>query len=118
MNKYWFKGMKLHISIIADCLAITNREIRNNSKKFNLTIQEYIKSIENCVPQDKAEYTYTMHHRRGGKPSSICIDGMNPFELSKKYGINKSTIYNRYNKGARTIEELTKETWKTSQKLL
>jgi len=43
---YWFNGIKSTLRIIADMANMPMKYIKRNAKNRNLTIQEYLKSIE------------------------------------------------------------------------
>lgn len=104
---YWFKGMKFSFGIISDCLNVSRYEIRKKAEQFNMSVQQYIKSIENCKPREAVERK-RVSKNTGGKKSNISINGMCPLEISRKYNIPKSTIYSRYKNGARTLKEIIK----------
>jgi len=112
MAKYWFKGMKLEFQVILDCLGLHYADFNKNKNKFNMTSQQYIKAIENCKPKEYIADTdiNDIIYKRKTRPSKIIINNMTPTEISVRYGISRNTIISRFNRGIRTIEELTKET--------
>jgi len=108
-NRYWFKGMKLSIGVIAECLNISTSYIQMNRKKFNLTTQEYIRGIQNCKPRDEIRnYRDPDAKFLGGKKPARLVEGLTLSDISKKYDIPKSTLNARYVAGNRTIEDIIK----------
>ena len=106
-NRYWFKGMKLSIHVIAECLNISQSYINANANKFGISIQEYIRGIQNCTPKPEIRNyrTDNTHHSASKRPARL-IEGLTLREISMQYDIPKSTLNARYTKGIRTIKEI------------
>jgi len=98
---YWFRGIKMNISVIASITKKSVRHLQRNGKSQNLSIQQYIKTLENI------KYTYRVFDdERTSKPIEFKLDGLTITELSIKYNMNRSTIYQRYYYGYRTYNQL------------
>ena len=105
MDIYWFKGMRLSLNVIAECLNVSQAYINANAKEFNMTTQEYIKGIQNCVPNTDKKYN-CKQDAKGRKLPTVLVEGMTLTEISREYNVPKSTLNSRYNKGMRTINDL------------
>ena len=88
--KYWFKGYKLNFFIISRITG--KKDIVGEAKKQNLTVQQYIKTIENI----KGTNINKRAVGNGNKKIGIVLNGMTIRELSIKYNVPYIKIYDRY----------------------
>jgi len=113
--KYWWKGMRIELSVIADCLCTTVAKLKGMAKEENKSMPYGTTQERHAVIQTYLKHatrtTVTKQKKRNGRvrTGKIIIDGLTVRDITNIYDIPKSTLNMKISKNDfKTLDDLVK----------